>query len=181
MHMNACAFMGTTRITSFVEELAIPRQTTTPSTATHNRLRPRYCAERPPRPAEDHPVPPPPCEEAGRSIVISPSGWARARSAAGFADSMGRGWIEGGPRVGGLTKGRRTISGGVDDGDNMYIDLARRSGKVGWNVGERINEMPHSRGLRRWCCSGGRETCWPIGHMRFSTVSPRRNVRSGGR
>ncbi len=56
-----------------------------------------FCANRPPTPAEDQPVSPPPSEEAGRSIVIRrwrPRG-AMARSAAGFADSSRTGWIEG--------------------------------------------------------------------------------------
>ena len=40
-----------------------------------NPVRPRFCANRAPTPAEDHPVPPPPSEEAGRSIVIRGPGW----------------------------------------------------------------------------------------------------------
>ena len=68
-HECLCAD-GMTDPPLFVDALPIPRQTTTPSIAIHNPVRPRYCANQPPTPAEDHPVPPPPSEKAGRSIVI---------------------------------------------------------------------------------------------------------------
>ena len=32
-----------------------------------------------------------------------------------------------------------------DSGDRKYVDRARRRGKLGWNVGARIEVMPHYR------------------------------------
>ncbi len=61
--------------------------------ATHNRVRPRYCANRPPTPTKDQPVSPPTSEEA---MVDRDPQVARA-AAAGFADSSGMGWIAGRP------------------------------------------------------------------------------------